>query len=284
MCPVMREIDIKQIVETVSKLCIDASFNLPEDVLRALNEAVSREESPLGVKVLKQLIENTELAAKKKMPICQDTGYTVVFLELGQDVRVTGGDLYDAINEGVKQGSKEAYLRYSIVSDPLKRENTGDNTPAVIHTDIVPGDRLKIIVAPKGAGSENMSGVCMLKPGDGIEGIKDFVLERVRKAGANPCPPVIVGIGIGGTFEKATLLSKKALLRSIGEYNNEKTYGDLEKELLTEINNLGIGPEGLGGRITALAVHIEEWPCHIASLPVAVNFQCYASRHKEVIL
>ena len=280
----MREIDIKQIVETVSKLCIDASFNLPEDVLRALNEAVSREESPLGVKVLKQLIENTELAAKKKMPICQDTGYTVVFLELGQDVRVTGGDLYDAINEGVKQGSKEAYLRYSIVSDPLKRENTGDNTPAVIHTDIVPGDRLKIIVAPKGAGSENMSGVCMLKPGDGIEGIKDFVLERVRKAGANPCPPVIVGIGIGGTFEKATLLSKKALLRSIGEYNNEKTYGDLEKELLTEINNLGIGPEGLGGRITALAVHIEEWPCHIASLPVAVNFQCYASRHKEVIL
>ncbi len=280
----MKEINVKKISHVVAKLCMNANFDLPKDVLKALKDAVNKEKSPLGIEILKQLIENVNIASKSKMPLCQDTGYMVVFVELGQDVKIIGGNLYEAINEGIRRGSKDGYLRSSIVNDPLQRKNTGDNTPAVIHTDLIGGNKLKIVVAPKGGGSENMSGLAMLKPSDGVKGIKHFVLEQVSKSGANPCPPVIVGIGIGGTFEKAALLSKKALLRPVGKHNKEKKYSDLERELLIKINNLGIGPEGLGGSITALAVHIEVWPCHIASLPVAVNIQCYASRHKEAVL
>jgi fumarate hydratase subunit alpha len=280
----MRDIEVKKITEAVAKLCMEANYKLPEDVLEALKIAVAREESPLGIEILNRLIENAEIAKEKKIPICQDTGYNVVFIELGQDVRITGGDIYQAINEGIRKGTRDGYLRCSILNDALERKNTGDNTPAVIHTEIVPGDKLKITVAPKGGGSENMSALAMLKPGDGIEGVKKFVLEQVKKAGANPCPPVIVGIGLGGTFEKAALLSKKALLRPLGVPPADKKYRQLEQELLGEINKLGIGPEGLGGRVTALAVHIETWPCHIASLPVAVNFQCHAARHKEIVI
>lgn len=280
----MREIEVKQISEAVAKLCMEANFELPSDVLEALKDAVSKEESPLGVDILNQLIENVKVAAEKRLPICQDTGYNVIFIELGQDARIIGGDLYQAINDGLRKGTKEGYLRCSILNDPLVRKNTGDNTPAVIHTEIVPGDKLKITVAPKGGGSENMSALIMLEPGDGIEGIKHFVLEQVKKAGANPCPPIIVGVGLGGTFEKAALLAKKALLRPLGTRHGDKKYAELEQELLNEINKLGLGPEGLGGRITALAVHIETWPCHLASLPVAVNLQCHAARHKEIVL
>jgi len=280
----MREIEVKQISEAVAKLCMEANFELPSDVLEALKDAVSKEESPLGVDILNQLIENVKVAAEKRLPICQDTGYNVIFIELGQDARIIGGDLYQAINDGLRKGTKEGYLRCSILNDPLVRKNTGDNTPAVIHTEIVPGDKLKITVAPKGGGSENMSALIMLEPGDGIEGIKHFVLEQVKKAGANPCPPIIVGVGLGGTFEKAALLAKKALLRPLGTRHGDKKYAELEQELLNEINKLGLGPEGLGGRITTLAVHIETWPCHLASLPVAVNLQCHAARHKEIVL
>ncbi|MFH1238939.1 MAG: fumarate hydratase [bacterium] len=280
----MREIEVKQISEAVAKLCMEANFELPSDVLEALKEAVSKEESPLGVDILNQLIENVKVAAEKRLPICQDTGYNIIFIELGQDARIIGGDFYQAINDGLRKGTKEGYLRCSILNDPLERKNTGDNTPAVIHTEIVPGDKLKITVAPKGGGSENMSALIMLKPGDGIEGIKHFVLEQVKKAGANPCPPIIVGVGLGGTFEKAALLAKKALLRPLGTRHGDKKYAELEQKLLNEINKLGLGPEGLGGRITALAVHIETWPCHLASLPIAVNLQCHAARHKEIVL
>lgn len=281
----MRVINVDTVAKTVEELCIDANYNLPLDVKRALEEAVGKEESPLGREILLDILKNAEIAEYDQVPICQDTGLAVIFLELGQDVRLVGGDLNQAINEGVRRGYKNGYLRKSSVDDPfLVRKNTNDNTPAVIHTTIVPGDKVKIIVAPKGGGSENMSALAMLKPSDGVEGIKKFVIDTVEKAGSNPCPPIIVGVGIGGTIEKTALLAKKALLRTIGEYNPNPDAAKLEKELIEDINKLGIGPQGFGGTITALAVNIETFPAHIASMPVAVNIQCHAARHKEAII
>lgn len=276
----MREIDVKLITEKVRDLCIEANTDLGEDMLRAFDRAMEKEESPMGLEILKELKENARIAKEEKVPICQDTGFAVVFIELGQDVHLVGGDLTEAIHEGVRQGYRDGYLRKS-VCHPFTRANTGDNTPAIIHTEVVPGERVKIIVAPKGGGSENMSRVVMLTPSDGIEGIKRFVVQRVKESGSNPCPPTIVGIGIGGTFEQAALLAKKSLLRPLGSKNPDPELEKLESEILTEINQLGIGPQGLGGRTTSLAVHILMMPCHIASLPLAVNIQCHAQRHKE---
>lgn len=280
----MREIDAASIAEVVARLCQEANFDLPEDVAAAVEKALSSEESPTGKEVLRQILENARIAREERVPMCQDTGFAVFFLELGQDVHVVGGDLYEAVNEGVRRGYTEGFLRKSILADPLKGGNTGDNTPAVIHTSIVPGDRLKIIMAAKGGGSENMSAVGMLKPADGIEGVRRFVIETVKKAGPNPCPPVVVGVGIGGTFEKVALLAKRALLRPIGQYHPDPDVAALEAELNREINKLGIGPAGMGGRTTAFWVSIETFPRHIASFPVAVNIQCHASRHKEAVL
>lgn len=281
----MREISTQKIIETVKELCIGAACNLPEDVEQLIRKNQALEESKFGKYIFEQIIENVQLARKETQAMCQDTGITVVYLEVGQEVHITGGKLVDAINEGVRQGYVEGYLRKSVVLDPVfARKNSGDNTPAVIHTEIVPGDQLKIMVVPKGAGSENMGALKMLKPSDGLEGIKDFILKTVREAGGNPCPPIIVGVGIGGTMEKATMLAKKALTRKAGEPNPDENYMALEKELLEKINGFGIGPQGLGGRITALAVHIETYPTHIATLPVAVNLNCHASRHSEAII
>lgn len=279
----MRQIDVKLIHEKVKELCIKANIELGEDVLRALDLAINKEESPLAVEVLKELKENARIAKEDCVPICQDTGVAVVFLEVGQEVHFVGGDLKEAILEGVREGYRDGYLRKSMCH-PFTRVNTGDNTPAIIHTEIVSGDKVKIIVAPKGGGSENMSRVVMLTPSDGIEGIKRYVVERVRESGSNPCPPTIVGIGIGGNFEQAAFLAKKSLLRPLGSRNPDPELDLLESEILEEINRLGIGPQGLGGRITSLAVHILMMPCHIASLPLAVNIQCHAHRHKEVII
>ncbi|MBU1367628.1 MAG: fumarate hydratase [Candidatus Omnitrophica bacterium] len=278
-----RIIEVGKITEAVRNLCQEANTQLPPDVIAKLKQASLKEESSLGKEVFSQLLENAEISSQSKIPLCQDTGLVVVFVELGQEINLIGGSFYDAINEGIRQGYKQGYLRNSVLSCPLERENTNDNTPAIIHTEITSGDKLKITIVPKGGGSENSSGMCMLTPADGIRGIKQFVLQQIESAGANPCPPIIVGIGIGGNFEKVAFLAKKALLREIGEPNKNRSYAELEEELLCEINNLGIGPQGLGGRITALAVHIEAYPCHIASLPVAVNIQCHASRHKEII-
>ena len=281
----MREINVETITKTVEELCIDANYNLPADVKKALEEAVEREESPLGREILQDILRNAEIAKSDEVPICQDTGLAVVFLELGQDVKLVGGDLNEAINEGVRRGYINGYLRKSSVDDPfIVRKNTNDNTPAIIHTTIVSGDKVKIIIAPKGGGSENMSALAMLKPSDGVEGIKKFVVDTVEKAGSNPCPPIIVGVGIGGTIEKTTLIAKKALLRTIGEHNQNPEVAKIEEELLEEINKLGIGPQGFGGRTTALAVNIETFPAHIASMPVAINIQCHAARHKEAII
>ncbi len=279
----MREIDVKLITEAVRTLCIEANTDLGEDVLEAIDRAITKEESPLGVEILRELKENARIAKEERVAICQDTGFAVVFIELGQEVHLMGGDLKEAIFEGVRQGYRDGYLRKSICH-PFTRENTGDNTPAIIHTEIVPGDKVKITVAPKGGGSENMSGVVMLTPSDGIEGIKRYVVQRVKESGSNPCPPTIVGVGIGGTFEMAALLAKKSLLRPLGSKNPDPELDRLESEILDEINKLGIGPQGLGGRITSLAVHILMMPCHIASFPLAVNIQCHAQRHKEVTL
>lgn len=253
------------------------------DVLGCFKKAYEEEVSLTGKEILQQLVKNAEIACEEKVPMCQDTGYAVVFVELGQDVRIEGGDFYEAINEGVRKGYTEGYLRKSIVSHPLERKNTGDNTPAVIHTKIVPGENLRIIIAPKGGGSENMSAIKMLRPADGIEGVKNFVIETVKKAGPNPCPPIVVGVGVGGTFEKAAQLAKESLLRELGEKSKYPDIAQLEEDLFEEINKLGIGPQGLGGRTTALAVHVEIYAAHIASLPVAVNLNCHAARHKEVI-
>jgi fumarate hydratase subunit alpha len=281
----MREIHVDSITGVVERLCIESNYYLPQDVKKALEDAVEKEESPLGREILLDILKNQEIASCKNMPICQDTGLAVVFIELGQDVRLVGGDLNEAIDEGVRRGYKNGYLRKSSVDDPFMiRKNKGDNTPAIIHTTIVKGDKVKIVLAPKGGGSENMSALAMLKPSDGVEGIKKFVLDTVDKAGSNPCPPIIVGIGIGGTIEKTALIAKKALLRTIGEHNTDPNAAKLEKELLEQINNLGIGPQGFGGRITALAVNIETFPAHIASMPVAVNIQCHVARHKEAII
>ena len=279
----MREINVTLITEKVRDLCIEANTDLGEDVLQAFNRAIEKEESPLGVEILKELKENARIAKEEKVAICQDTGFAVIFIELGQEVHLSGGDLREAIYEGVRQGYRDGYLRKSICH-PFTRANTGDNTPAIIHTEIVPGEKVKITVAPKGGGSENMSRVVMLTPSDGIEGIKRYVVQRVKESGSNPCPPTIVGIGIGGTFEQAALLAKKSLLRPLGSRNQDPELDKLEKAILTEINKLGIGPQGLGGRTTSLAVHILMMPCHIASLPLAVNIQCHAQRHKEAII
>ena len=281
----MREINVEVITKTVEKLCIESNYYLPDDVKSALEDAMEKEESPLGKEILSYILKNQEIARTKGVPICQDTGLAVIFLELGQEVRLVGGDLNEAINEGVRRGYLNGYLRKSAVDDPfMERKNTGDNTPAIIHTKIVPGDKIKLILAPKGGGSENMSALAMLKPSDGIKGIKEFILNTVEKAGANPCPPIIVGIGIGGTIEKTTLIAKQSLLRKVGEHNTNPKVAKLEEELLEEINKLGIGPQGFGGRITALAVNIETFPAHIASMPVAINIQCHAARHREAII
>lgn len=253
-------------------------------MLSAFTKAAEQEVSPSGKDILKLLLDNARIAKEEKIPICQDTGFTVVFIELGQDVYIDGGNLVEAVNEGVRKGYLEGYLRKSIVGDPLKRENTGDNTPCVIHTTVVPGDKLKITVAPKGGGSENMSALKMLKPADGLPGIKKFIVDTVKAAGPNPCPPLVIGVGIGGTMEKAAIMAKEALLRDVGTANPDKDLAQLEKELLDDINKLGIGPQGLGGKVTALAVHIKTFAAHIASLPVAVNINCHASRHKSVTL
>lgn len=268
----------------MARLSMEANFYLGQDITDAFKKTLGDEISLTGKEILKQLIQNAQIAAENQVPMCQDTGVAVIFLELGQDVQIAGGGLYDAVNEGVRKGYTEGYLRKSVVDHPLLRKNTGDNTPAVIHTKIVPGDSLKITVAPKGGGSENMSSIKMLKPSEGIEGVKKFVLETVKAAGPNPCPPIVVGVGIGGTFEKCALLAKEALLRKLGSESPIPDIAELEKELMSSINRLGIGPQGLGGRTTALAVHVEIYPCHIASLPVAVNINCHSARHKETVL
>ena len=281
----MRQIDVKEIIPVIRKLCIDANYYIGEDVIKKIKEFYEKEESETGKEVLSILLENYELSAKEKMPICQDTGVAVVFIELGQDVHLVGRDCVEAINEGVRQGYKDGYLRKSMVDDPIiERKNTKDNTPALIYTDIVPGDKLKITVAPKGGGSENMSEVKMMKAADGIEGVVDFVVDRISRSGGNPCPPIVVGIGLGGNFEQSALLSKKSLLRSLDEKNPDPKWAKVEEEILEKVNNLGIGPQGLGGRTTALGVFILSKPCHIASMPVAVNVQCHAARHKSAVI
>jgi len=280
----VRQIDCKLITTTVKKLFIEANTSLGKDVIEALRKSLPQEESATGKEVLVKIMENADIACRSKMPMCQDTGLAVVFLEIGQDVHIVGGNLREAIDEGVRQAYAEGYLRKS-VCDPLTRKNTQDNTPAIIHVDIVAGNRLKIIAMPKGGGSENMRAAKMLTPAAGSDGIKKFVLETVEQAGANPCPPIMVGVGIGGSLEEACILAKKALLRPVGEANSkDERLVQMEKELYTGINDLGIGPGGLGGRVTTLAVNAEMMPCHIASLPVAVNIQCHVARHKEVIL
>jgi fumarate hydratase subunit alpha len=281
----VREIHTDQLIETVARLCIESNYYLGEDVLAALRKYREVEVSPVGREVLDQILENAEIARNQQMPLCQDCGLTVAYLELGQQVHIVGGDLNEAIAEGVRQGYKDGYLRKSMVEKPFSaRVNTKDNTPPVIHTTVVPGDRLKIIVAPKGGGSENMSQLAMLKPADGREGVVKFVVESVRRAGANPCPPIIVGVGIGGSAEKTMWLAKHALLREVGQPSPDPEVAELEAEILERVNRIGIGPQGFGGLTTALAVHVETFPCHIASMPVAVNIQCHSARHKEAVL
>ncbi|NLW23340.1 MAG: fumarate hydratase [Tissierellia bacterium] len=280
----MRRIECKDIISAIKKACMDANYYIPEDLVSTLKKRYEEETWPMAKNILERIKENIEIAKKEEIPLCQDTGMVSVFVEIGQDVQVTGGSLEEAINEGVRQGYMEGYLRKSVVKDPLNRINTNDNTPAVISYRIVPGNKFKMLIAPKGFGSENMSRLKMLKPADGVQGVKDFVIETVERAGANPCPPIIVGVGIGGTFDKVASLSKKALLRPLGERNKDEFYKDLEEELFYKINKLGIGPQGFGGKTTALAVNIETYPTHIAGLPVAVNINCHVARYKEVEL
>ncbi|MDH5363605.1 MAG: fumarate hydratase [Dehalococcoidia bacterium] len=281
----MREIKVSDVTETVARLFEHSCHYLPEDVLAALKKAREEEESPVCRDVYDRMLEDAEIAGKEQIPLCQDTGLSVVWLELGQEVHITGGDLYTAVNEGVRRGYDRGYLRKSVVRQPFSaRVNTKDNTPADIYTDIVPGDKLKIIVMPKGGGSENMTRLTVLTPAKGRQGIIDYVVNRVDESGSNPCPPVIVGVGIGGTAEKTMMLAKKALLRKVGQPNLDPEIAELEKDILERVNKLGIGAMGYGGRITALAVHVEVFPCHIASLPVAVNLMCWCDRHEEAIL
>jgi len=281
----MRIVDVSEIIPVVARLCVEANIYLDRDVVERIEEFAGVEESPLAREILEEILENARLAALEKMPMCQDTGVTVVFVELGQDVLIVGGDFKDAINEGVRIGYREGFLRRSMVEDPIfDRRNTGDNTLAVIHTEIVPGSDVRITVAPKGAGSENMSEVKMLRPADGLDGMMEFVVDRVSRSGGMPCPPVIVGVGVGGDFEQCAYLSKRALLRPLNEVNPDPRWRSVEEELLKRINRLGIGPMGLGGRTTALGVQILAMPCHIASLPVAVNLQCHAQRHKTAVI
>jgi len=280
----VREIQVKEIENAVRDLCIEANYYIGNDIKEALKKSKEEEPYKIAEDVLDKILLNDEIAEKEKMPMCQDTGMACVFLEIGQDVHITGGLLEDAINEGVRRGYTEGYLRKSVVKDPIDRVNTKDNTPAIIYYDIVAGDRVKITLAPKGFGSENMSRIGMLKPADGLEGVKKFIIETVKLAGPNPCPPMVVGVGIGGTFDKAAYLAKKALLRPINTSNKQEFYKNLEEELLQKINELGIGPQGFGGKTTALGLNIETYPTHIAGLPVAVNINCHATRHKGRIL
>lgn len=280
----MREIKVSQITEAIRKLCIDANYYLGSDIKNRLIKSHEEEDWDIAKGILNKILINADIAKNEDMPMCQDTGVACVFIEIGQEVQIVGGALEDAINEGVRQGYKDGYLRKSVVKDPLDRVNTKDNTPAMIYYNIVPGDKLKITVAPKGFGSENMSQIKMLKPSDGLQGVKDFIIKVVKEAGPNPCPPIIVGVGIGGTFDKAATIAKKALIRSIDVRNETPFYAELEEELVTMINELGIGPQGFGGKTTALAVNIETYPTHIAGLPVAVNINCHATRHAEIEL
>lgn len=280
----MREVHVDKIISEVANLCMNANYNLSADIKSAFENFKNKEKSSIGVDVLDILIENSKVASSEKMPMCQDTGMAIVFIEIGQDVHIYGGTLENAINEGVRQGYTKGYLRKSVVSDPIERINTGDNTPAVIHYSIVEGDKINITVAPKGFGSENMSQIKMLKPSEGIEGVKDFILKVVKEAGPNPCPPMIIGVGIGGSFEKCAFLAKKALLRPIDQGNKNDFYKELESEMLEKINELGIGPQGLGGYTTALGINIEVFPTHIAGLPVAVNISCHATRHSSTTI
>ncbi len=280
----MRELEAQKIIDAVAHLCIQANYDIGDDMVETFKKALEREESDPGKDVLKQLLENAEIAKKESLAYCQDTGFTIFFVELGKDLLIKEKTLEEAINEGVRKGYKEGYLRKSIVSDPLRRKNTGDNTPAVIYIQTVKGDQLKILMAAKGGGSENMSRVGMLTPAMGEEGVKDFVVETVSKAGPNACPPLVVGVGIGGTMEMAAILAKKAAVRPIHSSHADEYYAAMEKELEERCNNLGVGPMGMGGRITVFKVHVEIHPCHIASLPVAVNINCHAARHGEVVL
>ena len=280
----MRELDVKVITENIKEMCIEATHFLTEDMKNVLDDSVTKEESPLGKQILQQLQENLQIAGDEMIPVCQDTGMAVVFIKVGQDVHFTGGNIEDAINEGVRQGYTEGYLRKSVVKDPIIRENTKDNTPAIIHYSIVEGNDVEITVAPKGFGSENMSRIFMLKPADGIDGVKNAILTAVKEAGPNACPPMVVGVGIGGTFEKCALLAKEALTRNINEQSKIPYVKELEEEMLEKINCLGIGPGGLGGRVTAFAVNIETYPTHIAGLPVAVNICCHVDRHSHRVI
>ena len=279
----MRQIEVAQVTQAVKAAAIAANYEPGADLLAALARGLEAEESPSGKEIFRQLLENARITKEERIPMCQDCGLAIIFAEVGQEVHLVGGDFNEAIQAGVRQGYGEGHLRKSLCH-PLTRANTGDNTPAVIHTEMVPGDRLKLTVVPKGGGSENMSRLYMLKPVEGLAGVREKVVATVEEAGPNPCPPIIVGVGIGGTFERAALLAKKALLRELGQSNPDPELADLERQLLGEVNDLGIGPQGLGGRVTAMAVHVLMQPCHIASLPVAVNIQCHASRHKEVVL
>lgn len=280
----MRELNVSEIVNSVKKLCIEANYYLSDDVKNKIKEASDKETWPMAKGILDKILNNVDISKNEDMPMCQDTGMACVFIEIGQEVHVVGGTIEDAVNEGVRQGYTEGYLRKSVVKDPLDRVNTKDNTPAVIYYNIISGDKLKITIAPKGFGSENMSQIKMLKPADGVEGVKEFIIKVVKEAGPNPCPPIVVGVGIGGTFDKAAALSKKALLRPLAQRNESEFYANLEAELLEKINALGIGPQGFGGRTTALAVNIETYPTHIAGLPVAVNINCHVTRHSEIEL
>ena len=280
----IREVNVSQLTDVVERLCIEANEHLPSDVKCAIEHCRACEDGEIAQGVLDNIIENYKIADAENVPICQDTGMACVFLEIGQDVHLTGGDLAEAIDEGVRRGYDKGYLRKSVVKDPVRRGNTGDNTPAMLYTEIVPGDKIKVTVGPKGFGSENMSMIRMFKPSAGLQGIKDFILEVVETAGPNPCPPMVVGVGIGGTFDKCALLAKKALMRPLDSENPDPFYADLEKEMLEKINGLGIGPGGLGGRVTAMAVNIETYPTHIAGLPLAVNICCHVNRHAHRVI
>ena len=280
----MREIQASVITDTIERLCIEANQVLPEDIKESIQACRAREDGQIACGILDNIIENYQIAENDQIPICQDTGMACVFLEIGQDVHIAGGDLTEAVNEGVRRGYTNGYLRKSVVEDPVRRGNTGDNTPAMLYTEIVPGENIKITVGPKGFGSENMSAIRMFKPSAGIEGIKDFILETVETAGPNPCPPMVVGVGIGGTFDKAALLAKKALMRPVDSENEDPYYADLEKEMLEKINQLGIGPQGFGGKTTAIGLNIETMPTHIAGMPCAINISCHVTRHKTEVI
>lgn len=280
----MRKIEAMQITEVVERLCVEANEHLPEDVKDAIRACRACEDGAIARGVLDDIIENYEIADREQVPVCQDTGMACVFLEIGQDVHIVGGDLGAAVDEGVRRGYDRGYLRKSVVKDPVRRGNTGDNTPTMLYTEIVPGEQMKITVGPKGFGSENMSAIRMFKPSAGLQGIKDFILETVEAAGPNPCPPMVVGVGIGGTFDKAALLAKKALMRPLDSSHEDPFYADLEREMLEKINELGIGPQGFGGRTTALGINIETMPTHIAGMPCAINISCHVTRHKTEVI